>query len=66
MLINFCNYGVSIHNFWTILPFTNIIKKNYISCQFCFKIFLVENTYKFCYEKNLQKIAVNFFVKYFV
>jgi len=31
---------------------------------------LVENTYKFCYEKklaaNLQEIAANFFAKYFV
>jgi len=41
-------------------------KKIYISCQFCFEIYFVGNTYKFCYEKKLQEIAVNIFVKYFV
>ena len=42
------------------------IKKIYIFRQFCFEFYFVENIYKFCYEKNLQEIAVNFFAKYFV
>jgi len=41
-------------------------KKIYIFCQFCFEIFFVKNTYKFCCKKNLQEIATNFLAKYFV
>jgi len=41
-------------------------KKIYIVCQFCFEIFFIENTYKFCCERKLQEIATNFFAKYFV
>ena len=32
-------------------------KKTHISCEFCFEIFFVGNTYKFCYEKkNCKKL----------
>jgi len=41
-------------------------KKTHISCQFCFEITFEGNTYKFCYEKNLQEIVADCFAKYFV
>ena len=48
--------------FWLILCST---KKLIFYTNFVL-IFFLENTYKFCYEKKIRKIAVNFFVKYFV
>jgi len=40
--------------------------KNFIfSVNFILKFF-IRNIYKFYYEKNLQKIIINFFIKYFV
>ena len=44
----------------------NTTKKTHISCQFCFEIFFVENTSKFCYEKNFIGNCCQFFLKYFV
>ena len=41
---------------------TFIIKNIYIFCQFYFKLFFTENTYKFYYEKNFAEI---FFYKIF-
>ena len=38
-------------------------KKTYISCQFCFEIFFVENTYKFCYEKEICKKLLSIFLQ---
>jgi len=56
---------IKLHELWWNISNSNVIitKKIHIFCQFCFEFFL-ENIYKFCYEKNLQEITVNFFVKY--
>jgi len=41
----------------------NTIKKTYISCEFCFEIFL-GNTYKFCYkEKFANKQLLSIFLQ---
>jgi len=40
-------------------------KKIHISCQFCFEIFFVGNTYKFCYEKKIARNCYQFSCKIF-
>jgi len=38
------------------LNYLTLLKKSHILCQFCFEIFFVDNTYKFCYKKNCRKL----------
>jgi len=52
--------------FFGIIVLKYITKKLIISINFILKFFFEENTYKFCYKKNLQEIATNFLAKYFV
>ena len=40
-------------------------KNIYMSCKFCFKSFLVENTYKFYCEKKFTRNYYQFFCKIF-
>jgi len=42
------------------LEIISLLTKFIFFVNFILKFFL-ENTYKFCYEKKLQEIAVNFF-----
>ena len=38
-------------------------KKTHIFCQFCFEIFFVGNTYKFCYEKKIYRKLLPIFLQ---
>jgi len=55
------------HTLWTEpkVVVNIIIKKIIFTVNFILKIFSYK-IYKFCYEKHLQKIIVNFLKKYFI
>ena len=58
-----CELKSITHTITVFAPSTT--KKTHISCQFCFEIFFVENTYKFCYEKKFAGNCCQFFCKIF-